>query len=138
MRYNVKPGRPYLKGNVIGILQQIFNLIESIPPHQHDREAYNIHNGLSEKVKIVHELRNYAISIPNSSMIIQWNLIEASIEAQIEACLTIVEVIKSFLDKRISPQLIPSNFFTNLKKSLSKSNFCYTLPLNFNFIAYIR
>ena len=89
--------------SVIRILQQIFNLTESIPPHQHDREAYNIHNGLSEKVKIVQELRNYAISIPNSSMIIQWNLIEASIDAQIEACLTIIDVIESFLDKRISP-----------------------------------
>ena len=80
--------------SVIRILQQIFNLTESTPPHQHDREAYNIHNGLSEEVKIVQELRNYAISIPNSSMIIQWNLIEASIDAQIEACLTIVEVLE--------------------------------------------
>ena len=42
--------------SLIGILQQIFKLTESIPPHQHNREAYNIDNGLNEKLKIIQEL----------------------------------------------------------------------------------
>ena len=112
-----------LKGkytSVIGILQQILNLTESIPPHQHDRETYNIDNGLNEKMKIIQELRQYAIDTPNSSMLIQWNLIEASIDSQIEACTAIIEVIKSCFDKRISPKLIPSNFFAELKNLINK------------------
>ena len=96
MRYNAKPGRPSLKENIHQLsIHYKFSTTESIPPHQHDREAYNIHNGLSEKLKIIQELRKYAINTTNSSMIIQWNLIEASIDSQIEACTAIVDAIKS-------------------------------------------
>ena len=112
-----------LKGkytSVIGILQQLLNLTESILLHQHDRKAYKIDNGLSEKIKIIQELRKDAINTPNSSMLIQWNLIEASIDSQIEACTAIIEAIKSCSDKRISTQLIPSNFFANLKNLINE------------------